>query len=372
MAVTNYIWDELSDSVLMETDGSGATTAVYTQERGPFGGLISERRGNESRYYHYDGLGSTRQLTDATGQTTDTYLYEAYGQFVQTSGTTVNPFRFVGRLGYYFDQELSEYYVRARHYDPRLARWLAVDPIGFRAGTNLYEYVGDSPLAHIDPQGTITQEQCQEASGKAKENMRAYLDAMRKVKPPCFVMLSCLNKKQGNCPQGIAGYYEGEASSSVGRILKVAICYEIADSVAEAEEWFAHEIVHAFDSCSGCKRLPTKEEREKGEVPDCDQIVCSELRAASLSGQCLPGAVYMEELSKILGHPATREECVVASAFESLQKIKHCQPNATESIKRLLKKSYVEKPDPTNPSPWPPFPPAKPRASPPPKLPASR
>jgi RHS repeat-associated protein len=157
MAVTNYIWDELSDSVLMETDGSGATTAVYTQEPGPFGGLISERRGNQSRYYHYDGLGSTRQLTDATGQVTDTYLYEAYGQLVQSSGTTVNPFRFVGRLGYYFDQDLSEYYVRARHYDPRLARWLAVDPIGYGTTLNLFAYVTNRPTTRLDPSGTTVE-----------------------------------------------------------------------------------------------------------------------------------------------------------------------------------------------------------------------
>jgi len=99
MAVTNYIWDELSDSVLMETDGSGATTALYTHEPGPFGGLISERRGNQSRYYHYDGLGSTRQLTDATGQVTDTYLYDAFGSTVQSTGTNVVPYHFVRRVG---------------------------------------------------------------------------------------------------------------------------------------------------------------------------------------------------------------------------------------------------------------------------------
>ena len=52
----------------METDGTGNTTAVYTNEPGQFGGLISERQGNQSQYYHYDGLGSTRQLTDGTGQ----------------------------------------------------------------------------------------------------------------------------------------------------------------------------------------------------------------------------------------------------------------------------------------------------------------
>ena len=74
MPVTNDIWDDVNDTVLMETDDSGNPTVVYNHEPGPFGGLISERRGNQTRYYHYDGLGSTRQLTDDTGQVTDSLV----------------------------------------------------------------------------------------------------------------------------------------------------------------------------------------------------------------------------------------------------------------------------------------------------------
>ena len=91
MPITKHIWDEVNDTVLMEKDGNGQTTAVYTHEPGPFGGLISERRGNQSRYYHYDALGSTRQVTDATGQVTDTFTYDAFGGLVQRTGTTPVP-----------------------------------------------------------------------------------------------------------------------------------------------------------------------------------------------------------------------------------------------------------------------------------------
>ena len=65
MPVTNYIWDVASDNLLMETDASGATTAVYTNEPDVFGELVSQRRGGVTSYYHFDAQRSTRELTDA-------------------------------------------------------------------------------------------------------------------------------------------------------------------------------------------------------------------------------------------------------------------------------------------------------------------
>lgn len=41
---------------------------------GVYGDLLSVRRGGQSHFYHYDGLGSTVQLTDANQNVTDTYV----------------------------------------------------------------------------------------------------------------------------------------------------------------------------------------------------------------------------------------------------------------------------------------------------------
>jgi hypothetical protein len=41
-------------------------------------------------YYAFDGHGSTRFLSDATGTATDFYTYDAFGNLVYKSGTTVN------------------------------------------------------------------------------------------------------------------------------------------------------------------------------------------------------------------------------------------------------------------------------------------
>ncbi len=55
--------------------------------------------------------------------------------------------------GYLYDPESLNYYVRNRFYAPHLGRWLTVDPIGYRAGKNLYEYCGGRPVTAIDPSG---------------------------------------------------------------------------------------------------------------------------------------------------------------------------------------------------------------------------
>ena len=58
---------------------SGAVVAQYTY------GLvrISQRRGASVSYYGYDSGGSVRQLFDGTGNVTDTYAYDAFGNTVE-------------------------------------------------------------------------------------------------------------------------------------------------------------------------------------------------------------------------------------------------------------------------------------------------
>jgi hypothetical protein len=56
-----------------------------------------------STWYHYDGLGSVRALTDDTGTVTDTAVYQAFGTQVASTGSTVNTHRWVGKLGTHSD-----------------------------------------------------------------------------------------------------------------------------------------------------------------------------------------------------------------------------------------------------------------------------
>ena len=67
MPVTKFIWDDLSDNVMYETDENGSVIAEYAHRPEPFGELISQTRNGVTSYYHYDGMGSTSELTDESG-----------------------------------------------------------------------------------------------------------------------------------------------------------------------------------------------------------------------------------------------------------------------------------------------------------------
>jgi RHS repeat-associated protein len=183
MPVTNYIWDVENDTCLMETDENGATKVVYSHEPTQFGGLISQRRDGETYYHHYDALGSTRQLTDADENVTDEYVYTAWGEPVVASGTTENPYRWVGRWGYYWDEARGTYYVRRRDYQPTIARWRSLDPLGFVDGPNRYAYVTGTPVWLVDPWGLFEISVDTEGARGGVRDMPVYYDAALKDWP---------------------------------------------------------------------------------------------------------------------------------------------------------------------------------------------
>jgi len=154
--ITKYIWD--FQNYLAEIDAAETIEAVYTNEPQQYGKLISQYRKGPTiwvpSYYTYDALGSTRLLTNEGGSVKDLYVYDAWGNGGDVTGTTVNPFQWVGRVGYYWDEIQGAFYIRARVYDPVTGRWMSQDPLGFADGLNLYVpyFVPNG----TDPSGTRT------------------------------------------------------------------------------------------------------------------------------------------------------------------------------------------------------------------------
>ena len=63
------------------------------------------------------------------------------------------PFGFVGKAGYYSDEESGLQLLGHRYYLPKLGRFLTQDPTGHDAGLNLYQYASDNPVVRTDPDG---------------------------------------------------------------------------------------------------------------------------------------------------------------------------------------------------------------------------
>jgi hypothetical protein len=66
---------------------------VYTNEPQQYGSVVSQRRGSTSHTLHADALGTTRLLTTSAQASSDTYLLDAWGNLITSTGTTVSLFR---------------------------------------------------------------------------------------------------------------------------------------------------------------------------------------------------------------------------------------------------------------------------------------
>jgi RHS repeat-associated protein len=151
-ATARYLWD--GAQILMDLDGSDATVARYTQAPFGYGDLLSQRRSNATSFYHFDALGSTRALTESDEDISDTYLYDAWGVLKASTGSTINPYRYVGKLGYLREAALDGYLLRRRYYREGMGRFVSVDPAGM--ATPAYAYAANKPLLNVGPSGLLS------------------------------------------------------------------------------------------------------------------------------------------------------------------------------------------------------------------------
>jgi RHS repeat-associated protein len=141
------------ENVLAETDGSGSTQVAYTMEPATYGNLIAQRRSGASAWHLFDALGSTERLTSSDQAATVRYLHKAFGLTNVLSGSSLNRYTWVGRLGYRWEPDAQRYDIRRRCYDPSRAVWLASDPLVSRRTARTYRYASSNPITRVDPSG---------------------------------------------------------------------------------------------------------------------------------------------------------------------------------------------------------------------------
>jgi RHS repeat-associated protein len=149
--------------VVAETIGGGSATlqTLYVRADDELLALMRPDPGAptgwQSRWYHADGIGSVRALTDETGAVTDTYAYTAFGEPLTHTGTDPQPYAFTGEP---YDANVGFQYHRARWLDPSTGWFVTVDPLSGLdhdpPSLHRYLYAAADPINRKDPTGEFT------------------------------------------------------------------------------------------------------------------------------------------------------------------------------------------------------------------------
>ena len=141
--------------------------------------------------YLYDGFGRFEQVTKADGSITHVingeekesgelpqedvqsrvlnhYEYDAFGNTIRCEEQVHNRFRYTGEQ---YDPLTGQYYLRARYYNPVIARFTQEDTY-YGDGLNLYTYCQNNPILYHDPTGHGTKE-----NSPYSRNEQRYIDA---------------------------------------------------------------------------------------------------------------------------------------------------------------------------------------------------
>jgi RHS repeat-associated protein len=145
----------LNGEVLRENNfgDSSATEYIY------FGGKRLARWDSASgiKLYFQDHLGSSRVLTDLTGNRCCDGDFGPYGKEVAYITVCTQNYKFTGKER---DVETGNDYFGARYYRYSVGRFISVDPVAMSSAKmadpqrlNMYTYARNNPLKYIDPVG---------------------------------------------------------------------------------------------------------------------------------------------------------------------------------------------------------------------------
>ncbi|MBL4886688.1 MAG: hypothetical protein JKY95_19455, partial [Planctomycetaceae bacterium] len=112
----------------------------------------------ERLYAMQDANWNVTGITSVSGSVSERYEYDPYGNTTIYDATyntrTTSAYNWkTTYCGYRWDTDSGLYQVRNRYYSPKLGTWITRDPIGYKGGINLYEYVSSGPIDNNDPLG---------------------------------------------------------------------------------------------------------------------------------------------------------------------------------------------------------------------------
>ncbi|MDD5095885.1 MAG: hypothetical protein PHV74_16155, partial [Dehalococcoidia bacterium] len=138
----------------------------------------------------FDEIGSTRLLTDTSGNVTDKYCYDVYGATIAhncSTGSASQPYQYVGKLGYYTYYQEPDFgllQLGLRYLEPETGVFTQRD-IAHRVATSSYLYADNQSLVLVDPKGMLPTISCSKKSdpkGKVKKSIGRICNALKKGK----------------------------------------------------------------------------------------------------------------------------------------------------------------------------------------------
>ena len=112
-------------------------------------GLVKKETNDKQYYYHQNEHGDITHLTNTESEVENYYQYDVFGNIREQQENVENIFKYAGEQ---LDNETEQYYLRARFYNPVIARFTQED-VYKGDGLNLYVYVVNNPLLWTDPSG---------------------------------------------------------------------------------------------------------------------------------------------------------------------------------------------------------------------------
>ena len=112
-------------------------------------------------YYVYNLQGDVIAILDSAGTAVVNYVYDAWGNLVDTSGYTTHPLGTLNPLtyrAYTYDHETGLYYLQSRYYSPEIGRFINADMLvanagGELLGNNMFAYCFNNPVNMVDSAG---------------------------------------------------------------------------------------------------------------------------------------------------------------------------------------------------------------------------
>jgi RHS repeat-associated protein len=155
ITTTRYVLDPSTGSGqapaagLTQVLADGTNTYLYGNDR------LAQYQGS-MQYFGADGLGSVRQIYDASAQVVGSTRYDPYGNVMNQSGTATSVFAFAGEQ---YDAGTGLEYLRARYYSSAQGRFTTRDvwegDASLPMSYNEWNYVNGNPTGRTDPSGMM-------------------------------------------------------------------------------------------------------------------------------------------------------------------------------------------------------------------------